>query len=99
MSMAEQIFSLCFISLMQLELIKDTIKMKSQNEIKILLFLGWLKSKVDKINYFKLCKIIDNLEPSKYLILKIFLNILSLYEENIIVHWILIHDPKQLSNP
>lgn len=32
---------------------------------KILLFLGWLKSKVDKTNYFKLCKIIDNLEPKQ----------------------------------
>lgn len=68
-------------------------------EKKILLFLGWLKSKVDKINYFKLCKIIDNLEPKQIFDIKNILNILSLYEDNSIVHWILIHDTKWLSNP
>ena len=46
MSIAEQIFSLSFISLIQLELIKVSIQMKSQNEIKT---LNWFIRIITKV--------------------------------------------------
>ena len=54
MLMAEKIFSLCFISLMQLKLIKDAIQIKSQNKIKI---LNWF-TKITTKSFF----LIDSLK-------------------------------------
>ena len=55
MLMAEKIFSLCFISLMQLKLIKDAIQIKSQNKIKI---LNWFTKITTKSSFF----LIDSLK-------------------------------------